>query len=388
MDKIYTRLKINETFSKNSSSDLHDLGGFINALRAERVTYQLTITKNGQKFNPVKGKFNKSGESTDYYIPVNAPDLVTASQGVRAFWEVFLDKHRIWFAYANQFFDHSIQNGSSPRSRNAGKVSWSIANIAMSQAHALLVKSDGTPNQVVVNISSCPHGEDGAIKVAEYIVEEIKKNVVSQYAKNMRYCNDLEGRLKEWQSLPLLQRALTPVPEPMFGTAIGIWTERVAQNRPWDHKPIIKKLFKTSAVKRVINPKTGTVGESQYHKYKTHDYFLDVWSNIHYGYVGMSSGYDESTLLDGAGLEQRGTNFLRGEVSVRTGNTGGQRDWDNIADRETISLGISLFRKYGTLANGLTAQVVLNSLERIKSLENSRLIHVCLDKNEPKFTPE
>ena len=370
MDKIYTRLKINETFSKNSSSDLHDLGGFINALRAERVTYQLTITKNGQKFNPVKGKFNKSGESTDYYIPVNAPDLVTASQGVRAFWEVFLDKHRIWFAYANQFFDHSIQNGSSPRSRNAGKVSWSIANIAMSQAHALLVKSDGTPNQVVVNISSCPHGEDGAIKVAEYIVEEIKKNVVSQYAKNMRYCNDLEGRLKEWQSLPLLQRALTPVPEPMFGTAIGIWTERVAQNRPWDHKPIIKKLFKTSAVKRVINPKTGTVGESQYHKYKTHDYFLDVWSNIHYGYVGMSSGFDESTLLDGAGLEQRGTNFLRGEVSVRTGNTGGQRDWDNIADRETISLGISLFRKYGTLANGLTAQVVLNSLERIKSLEN------------------
>ena len=181
---------------------------------------------------------------------------------------------------------------------------------------------------------------------------------------------------------------MTPVPEPMFGTAIGIWTERVAQNRPWDHKPIIKKLFKTSAVKRVINPKTGTVGESQYHKYKTHDYFLDVWSNIHYGYVGMSSGFDESTLLDGAGLEQRGTNFLRGEVSVRTGNTGGQRDWDNIADRETISLGISLFRKYGTLANGLTAQVVLNSLERIKSLENSRLIHVCLDKNEPKFTPE
>ena len=75
MDKIYTRLKINETFSKNSSSDLHDLSGFINALRAERVTYQLTITKNGQKFNPVKGKFNKSGESTDYYIPVNAPDL-------------------------------------------------------------------------------------------------------------------------------------------------------------------------------------------------------------------------------------------------------------------------------------------------------------------------
>lgn len=386
MDKIYTRLKINETFSKNSSSDLHDLGGFINALRAERVTYQLTITKNGQKFNPVKGKFNKSGESTDYYIPVNAPDLVTASQGVRAFWEVFLDKHRIWFAYANQFFDHSIQNGSSPRSRNAGKVSWSIANIAMSQAHALLVKSDGTPNQVVVNISSCPHGEDGAIKVAEYIVEEIKKNVVSQYAKNMRYCNDFEGRLKEWQSLPLLQRALTPVPEPMFGTAIGIWTERVAQNRPWDHKPIIKQRFQNVAVKRPLS--SGKVSESYYHKYKTHDYFLDVWSNIHYGYVGMSSGFDESTLLDGAGLEQRGTNFLRGEVSVRTGNTGGQRDWDNIADRETISLGISLFRKYGTLANGLTAQVVLNSLERIKSLENSRLIHVCLDKNEPKFTPE
>ncbi|UMP97053.1 polymorphic toxin type 44 domain-containing protein [Klebsiella pneumoniae] len=32
-------------------------------------------------------------------------------------------------------------------------------------------------------------------------------------------------------------------------------------------------------------------------KFKQHDYFYDVWSNIHYGYVGRSVGFSEAILL-------------------------------------------------------------------------------------------
>ena len=38
--------------------------------------------------------------------------------------------------------------------------------------------------------------------------------------------------------------------------------------------------------------------------YKNYDYFFDVWSNIHYGYVGLSVGFDEDTLLKGSDIQQ------------------------------------------------------------------------------------
>ena len=44
--------------------------------------------------------------------------------------------------------------------------------------------------------------------------------------------------------------------------------------------------------------------KSYWHKYKDYDYYYDVWSNIHYGYVGLSVGFDEKTLLGGADLAQ------------------------------------------------------------------------------------
>ncbi|WP_241150813.1 polymorphic toxin type 44 domain-containing protein, partial [Pseudomonas viridiflava] len=59
------------------------------------------------------------------------------------------------------------------------------------------------------------------------------------------------------------------------------------QNRPWDHKPIIRR----------------TIG-GIWHKQGKYDYFYDIWSNVHYGYVGMAGGLSESVLLDGAGAEQ------------------------------------------------------------------------------------
>ncbi len=48
-----------------------------------------------------------------------------------------------------------------------------------------------------------------------------------------------------------------------------------------------------------------------WHKQGEVDYFYDIWSNIHYGYVGRAGGLSESVLLDGAGLEQIASDSIR-----------------------------------------------------------------------------
>jgi len=35
------------------------------------------------------------------------------------------------------------------------------------------------------------------------------------------------------------------------------------------------------------------MSESYYYKYKEYDFYLDVWSNIYYGYIGLSVGFSE-----------------------------------------------------------------------------------------------
>ena len=386
MGKVYTRLRINETYRAANTDDLADLGGFSIALRKGQVSYAVTIRLDGRLIKTEKHVFNAKGESIDHWHEVQARSFQEAESRMSAFWEVFIDQHRVWFGNAKQLFDHSIQSGRSPR-QGGGAALWSTAHIAMSRAHSLLSKP-GQVNQTTIHISGCPHDTDGAIKVAEYIVQEIKTNAASQYAKDMYYYNDFEGRLKEWQSLPAWQRALNPVPQPMLSLAMVIWTERVAENRPWDHKPIIRQRFKGEAVKRLTSK--GIESESHYHKYKDHDYFLDVWSNIHYGYVGMSSGFTEDWLLDGAGLEQIGSNVRHGIKPKSSNETGRWRDYDDLPDRVSIQLGIRLFKQYGRYANGLTATTVLNALEGIprEGLDNSRVLHVCLDQSPNQFTPD
>ena len=42
--------------------------------------------------------------------------------------------------------------------------------------------NEGNVKPITVNITGCPHMNDGAITVAEYIVQEIKTNVKSKAA--------------------------------------------------------------------------------------------------------------------------------------------------------------------------------------------------------------
>lgn len=218
----------------------------------------------------------------------------------------------------------------------------------------------------------CEHKVDGAVEVAKYIVKEIKKNVKSQQAANMRYMNDYQGRLNSWKKLPLWQRIFTPVPKPMNIEAMALWTERVFKGRPWDHKIHIPNLFAKVAVARMQyshTQKKVILYSKIYHKYKNYDYYYDIWSNIHYGYVGLSVGFSQEILLNGANMAQIIDSL-------------GRNTEDPPDDVTAINIGFSLFKKFGVFANKLNYEDVLKEIhaQPDSKFPNSRKKHVCLEK--------
>ncbi|MDF9721857.1 polymorphic toxin type 44 domain-containing protein [Serratia marcescens] len=217
----------------------------------------------------------------------------------------------------------------------------------------------------------CTH-TDGAIQVAEYILSEIKTNVRSQTAETIRYLIDegtLRQRWAEWEKLPFYAK-MVPPPQPDLLAAMAIWYQTVKTGAIWDHKPIIRKKFVDIAVTR--RTERGNISKSHYHKYKMHDYFLDVWSNIHYGYVGLSVGFDELLLLKGSTWEQNMTPGAMGD--------------DTIDDVTSIKIGFYLHHEYGRFADNLSAQDILNALELVagNKLPNSRDEHWCWSAKNPE----
>lgn len=220
----------------------------------------------------------------------------------------------------------------------------------------------------------CSH-TDGAIKVAEYILSEIKTNVRSQTAETIRYFIDeetLKQRRAEWDKLPLYLK-FAPPPQPDLLAAMAVWYQTVKTGSTWDHKPIIRKKFLNVAVAR--KTERGNTSISHYHKYKTHDYFLDVWSNIHYGYVGLSVGFSEDLLLKGSTWEQNMTPGAIGD--------------DTIDDVTSMKIGISLYHKFGRFAKNLSIKDIMNALESSASnkLPHSRDEHWCWNIKNPEHIP-
>lgn len=217
----------------------------------------------------------------------------------------------------------------------------------------------------------CRH-TDGAIKVADYILNEIKTNVRSQTAETIRYLIDeetLKQRRVQWEKLPFYAK-LTPPPQPDLLSAMAFWYQTVKTGSTWDHKPIIRKRFKLFAVARPLKSKQ--MSESYYHKYKEYDFYLDVWSNIHYGYVGLSVGFSEDLLLKGSAWEQNMTPGAMGD--------------DTLDDITSMKIGFELYHYFGKYAEKLTSQYILDALVNTSAndFSESRSDHWCWNGKNPE----
>lgn len=212
-----------------------------------------------------------------------------------------------------------------------------------------LVGTAAGPGQPLWNApgsADCDHA-DTAVPLAGYMVREMKTNPFSKEGRKIAAANsaDPQAQLGEWQQLPWYARMGG---QPDFhaaaagqkAAAYAMWAERVGPGRPWDHKPVLRKILIAE----------GTFNEG-WQKYGKYDYFFDIWSNIHYGYVGIALGFHTAELINGAGLAQAlddGYRALKKMKVPTMQNHAGNGPWpasaDDVPDHVSIKLGCDLYQ--------------------------------------------
>lgn len=124
-----------------------------------------------------------------------------------------------------------------------------------------------------------------------YISTEMDVNKNSQEATTLKTLNRFAKGNFTGTALDSLIPLFVPVKDfPVFmkGLAYAYWVILVGPRRKWDHKPSIFPAF----------------GKYSLDALKGKMYFNDVWSNMHYGYIGRVIGFSEKELIYGAAVAQ------------------------------------------------------------------------------------
>jgi uncharacterized Zn-binding protein involved in type VI secretion len=223
------------------------------------------------------------------------------------------------------------------------------------EAAGAVVDPLASSNALIKADQLCEHPDEIRC-LAGYITGEMNRNihhpVVIKMKKLLSY--DVAEETRKWMALPWYAKVGVANSPQVIGSAnataaLALWAERVGQDRPWDHKPSIRAMFRGRT----------------WNKQGVYMYYYDIWSNIHYGYVGMSAGLSAEVLLDGAGLEQIASDTLRKIWDWEmpgprpTDGVEGLRAWDDAPDRISIGLGIEL---YGLFPDGEVSKDVVIKL--------------------------
>lgn len=228
---------------------------------------------------------------------------------------------------------------------------------------------------------ACPH-PDMMEELASYIAEEMNRNIHDPAVLEMRKLIDYDpsSAAKEFAELPWLARMSGPpnfasIAKAKKAAAAAIWTKKVGQDQEWDHKPKLRRRF-----------------PGVRHKQGQYDYYYDIWSNVHYGYVGIIGGLSESVLLDGAGAEQIASDTLRKIEELVDKPKADRilpgphptaspwtdlRSWDDVADRVSISIGVKLANQYPS--GGITPKMVMDEVLAVapNNWGDGISVHVC-----------
>ena len=189
-----------------------------------------------------------------------------------------------------------------------------------------------------------PAHRDELTPIADYIAAEMNRNAHGDDVRRMAQMNAFSSTdcITDFTNLPLWKQLLGLGIRPeqcvdmqmSYNTAALLaWAAKVRQDGDWDHKPKIAARFRSCT----------STGAGYWHLYGSTLYYYDVWSNVHYGYVGRAAGFSTSTLLDGAGLEQIGSNLARLNWPSRTPGVPGLRAFDDAHDRSSVGVGIDLY---------------------------------------------
>lgn len=162
-------------------------------------------------------------------------------------------------------------------------------------------------------------------KVLEYIFNEMTTNVQSQTVA------DIKAALEKGNTL----------------LAYFIWWNAVRGHAKWDHKPKLEDKFGLKESDDYYLPIRGDT---------EHEYFYDIWSNIHYGYVGSAAGFDSDTL----------------HKFAESGGPGAGKTDDG--DKLSLQIGIDLWNKY---------HLNLTKLDVINEILSHTNDYLSIQKNDP-----
>ncbi len=191
-----------------------------------------------------------------------------------------------------------------------------------------------------------PKSSDGAPKPSWDTSAYPEYNSLVAYTQSEMVINSYS------QEAQLLKKAFNPVCGFVLAAGCKIygysgWAYLVRPGGPWDHKPIIASalgMYEDGDFRTPL-PDGETVVS------------YEIWSNIHYGYVGTHIGISEMELHGGANVADLASN-----------------GWDGInpADAIAIQMGIDLRRRYKP--NELTIDVVENKIMKTVNADDARQV--------------
>ncbi|MFD3748201.1 polymorphic toxin type 44 domain-containing protein [Nocardia sp. NPDC058633] len=157
-----------------------------------------------------------------------------------------------------------------------------------------------------MNLDDYTMSEERFIEAESFIFDEMKRNVNSADVARMAELNDAD-----WWEV-----ASSSTNDP--AAALLAFKEKVEVGAEWDHKPQLEDRFDLSAE------------DDYYFKDPSQDraVYYDLYSNIHYGYVGRAAGFPEDTLIWAA-------------------NQGGSTGANDVGDDISMRIGSELYEKYG-----------------------------------------
>lgn len=155
----------------------------------------------------------------------------------------------------------------------------------------------------------------------------------------MRFIRDKLQYFYKWRNL------LIPPNSAEIVQGYWRWYNLVKTEGDWDHKGDIFSKY----------------GEWSVDQSTRRLYNFDIWSNIHYGYVGLAANFPEWELLAGAGIAQKRPGireYVRRRIQ-RIGDADAFSALDDPHDQEAIKIGFALWRSAG---RSVSAQNILDAV--------------------------